>query len=229
MRCAALCQTLALAVSLVACGSNSPATSGGSGGAMGSGGAPVVTSTGGATTLAQDGSPATTATGAGGSAPAANTAAGGATSSTGTGEFSPSCTGLKTAAGPDPTKGGACTAADAQVCYKTCGPESKGFKSETCTAGSYAEQSGCSFSTGDYSCYKIPTTPDATCPTAVIQASTACTIAACIVCGGSTGYLDSSGAAKTGYCVCQHDTSGNPTKWSCASATAWPCPSGSGC
>jgi len=48
-----------------------------------------------------------------------------------------------------------------------------------------------------------------------------------VVCGGTTGYLDSTGAAKTSYCVCQASLS-NPT-WSCASSTAWPCPSNSGC
>lgn len=93
------------------------------------------------------------------------------------------------------------------------GPESKGFKSETCTASAYAEQSGCSFAAGDYSCYKIPAAADANCPPTAPQASSACTVAACVVCGGTTGYLDSSGASKTGYCVCP--ASG---KWSCASA-----------
>ena len=43
-------------------------------------------------------------------------------------------------------KGGACTPTDQQFCYKTCGPEKTGVKTETCTtAGTYAEMSGCSF------------------------------------------------------------------------------------
>ena len=48
-------------------------------------------------------------------------------------------------AGEAPTKGGVCTPSDTQLCYKTCGPLSIGFKSETCTGGVYVEQSGCSF------------------------------------------------------------------------------------
>ena len=148
--------------------------------------------------------------------------------STGANTFVPLCVSLLTAAGVAPTKAGACTAADPQLCYKTCGPESKGFKSETCTASTYVEQSGCSFPAGDYSCYKIPTTTNVTCPTVAPQASTACAVAACVVCGGATGYLDSSGAAKTGYCVCPASATGS-SKWSCASTTAWPCPAGTGC
>jgi hypothetical protein len=102
-----------------------------------------------------------------------------------------------------PTKNGICIDSDSQLCYKTCGPNSIGFKSEICTAGVYVEQSGCSFpSDQDYSCYKIPTTVDTACPTDVPQASTVCTVATCTLCSVNGGYLDSSGAAKTGYCVC---------------------------
>jgi hypothetical protein len=39
--------------------------------------------------------------------------------------------------------------------------------------------------------------------------------------------LDSSGAHKTGYCVCVAGSSGS--KWSCASTNAWPCPGNTGC
>ena len=43
-------------------------------------------------------------------------------------------------------KGGACAPTDVQLCYKTCGPEKAGVKSETCqTSGTYAEMSGCTF------------------------------------------------------------------------------------
>jgi hypothetical protein len=120
--------------------------------------------------------------------------------------------------------------ADPQTCYKTCGPQSIGFKSETCTGGAYVEQSGCSFpSSQDFSCYKIPTTIDATCPTATPQASSACSVAPCVLCNVNNGYLDSSGAAKTGYCVCPALADGTPGKWSCAATTAWPCPAGTGC
>jgi hypothetical protein len=61
------------------------------------------------------------------------------------------------------------------------------------------------------------------------MAAAPCTAPPCMVCnstGGITGglYLDSSGAAKNGYCVCT--SSG---KWSCATTVNWPCPAGSGC
>jgi hypothetical protein len=130
-----------------------------------------------------------------------------------------------------PTKNGICTADDPQLCYKTCGPASVGFKSETCTAGVYVEQSGCSFPPDlDYSCYKIPTTIDAACPTAVPQASTVCTVNTCILCNVGGSYLDSTGASKTGYCVCPTPSATTGTsKWTCAASTAWPCPAGKGC
>ena len=116
-------------------------------------------------------------------------------------------------------------------CWKTCGPQSVGFKSETCTAGSYVEQSGCTFPPeGDYACYRIPTTQDPSCPTVIPQASQSCSVAVCTLCNVGGNYLDSSGATKTGYCVCPTAPSdGGVPKWSCASATAWPCPAGSGC
>jgi hypothetical protein len=119
-----------------------------------------------------------------------------------------------------------------QLCYKNCGPMNIGRKSETCTGGIYVEMDGCSFDpAGSFACYKIPTVAnDATCPAGTMpQASMACTVTdMCSLCnstGGLSGggYLDSSGNAKTGYCVCVN------SKWSCASTTAWPCPSGAGC
>jgi len=137
------------------------------------------------------------------------------------------CAGLQTAAGPTPTKGGPCTSTDPALCYKTCGPEASGFKSETCVAGIYAEQSGCYFPPDlDYSCYRIPAVLDPSCP-ATLQASTPCTVAPCTVCDVSGEYLDTTGAIQVGYCVC----AGNAgiTKWSCAHATAWPCPANKGC
>jgi hypothetical protein len=126
-----------------------------------------------------------------------------------------------TEAGVAPTKGGACTAKDSQLCYKTCGPQSIGFKSETCTNGTYVEQSGCSFPMGmDYACYKIPTAMDASCPATAPQASQPCTVKACTPCNVGGNYLDSTGASKVGYCVCPAAGANGTSKWSCASATA---------
>ena len=222
----------------IATGGTIAATTGGAT-AVGTGGDTSVT-TGGTTSAATGGDTSAstggdTSTATGGTTSAATgggTSAGGGTSN----PYTPACG--STLAGTAVAKGVACTTSDVQLCYKTCGPQSVGFKSETCTTPaapstatpSYVEQSGCSFLTGvDYSCYKIPVTADATCPTTAPQSNTACTVATCIVCGGTTtattpGYLDSGGNAKTGFCVCT--ASG---KWSCASATAWPCPNGQGC
>jgi hypothetical protein len=151
-------------------------------------------------------------------------------STTGMGMFSPLCSAVPmTAAGEAPTKGGACTADDPQLCYKTCGPQSIGFKSETCTNGAYAEQSGCSFPDGDYACFKIPTMMDASCPTMAPQATMPCEVAECTLCNVGGNYLDSSGASKAGYCVCPAPGASGSRKWSCASTTAWPCPAGKGC
>jgi hypothetical protein len=219
-RMAPICGTtalLALVFAFQGCATdNNPSTATGGSTGSGTGG---VTATGGATGAA--GAPAT-----GGTTGAAGAAATGSAGSSGT-FGSPACG--NTMAGAAAGKGVACAAADVQVCYKTCGPEKSGVKAETCTNGAYAE-GNCMFdmSAGkSYMCYAIPTTPDPTCPTTAPMASSACTIADCVVCGGTTGYLDSTGASKTGYCVCQ--ASATAPTWSCASSTAWPCPNGSGC
>lgn len=248
-RMAPFCGTIALLAQvfvLQGCGgSNSGTTGTGGSSATGTGGDAAstggTTGTGGASTGGTTGTGGASTGGTTGTGGSVST--GGATGTAGAGGFGqPACG--NTAAGTAIAKGVTCTAADATpgtptaLCYKTCGPEKQGVKSETCPAGggTYAEMSGCTFdSSKDYSCYKIPTTPDATCPTtpilttstAAIQAGQPCSIPDCVVCGGTTGYLDSSMTPKTGYCVCQAGAS-NPT-WSCASSTAWPCPTGLGC
>jgi hypothetical protein len=130
-------------------------------------------------------------------------------------------------------KGSACGPADIQFCYNPCGPGSIGGKTETCTsAGTYAEMTGCVFDPkGDYSCYRIPSAVNAGCPQATPpQAGAPCSHAPCMVCnsmGGVAGgqYLDSTGAAQVGYCVCPI----NVGTWACASDITWPCPIGIGC
>ena len=225
------------------------------GGATNAAGATATTSTGGTTAIMPTGG-TTSAGGAAATAPVGGTtAAGGVTATTpvggttaaagstgtdsggttgaagttGASAFQPLCGNVVTALGVNPTKSGNCTATDPQLCYKTCGPRSSGFKSETCQGGVYVEQSGCSFPPGDYSCYKIPLTMDPTCPTTAPQANMSCSVAECVLCSDAAGgYLDSTGAAKTGYCVCPATTTGTG-KWSCASSTAWPCPANQGC
>lgn len=104
-------------------------------------------------------------------------------------------------------------------CYNTCGPDSIGYKLETCTGGIYLEGMCQYLPSKDYSCYKVPASPPA-CPmnTGMMTASQVCTAAPCMPCGPNYG--DSSGAAKVGYCVC--NASG---KWTCGSTSSnsWPC------
>ncbi|HKP58496.1 MAG TPA: hypothetical protein VJV78_17340 [Polyangiales bacterium] len=196
-------------------GSGGKSTSSSGGGSGGAGSGASTSGTGGSMTSSSGGG------GGGGS---------GGSSSSSSGMFSPLCDAVPpTAAGGAPNKGGACTDSDPQLCYKTCGPQSIGFKSETCTNGAYAEMTGCSFPDADYSCFKIPMMQDASCPTMTPQAGMACEVAACTLCAVNMMYLDSSGAAKTGYCVCPMAGASGMRKWSCASTTAWPCPTGRGC
>ncbi|MES1205293.1 MAG: hypothetical protein ABUS79_05090, partial [Pseudomonadota bacterium] len=150
-----------------------------------------------------------------GSGGASTTGTGGA-STTGSGGASATGTGgSATAAALCTTqvKGGACVA-PTDVCGKACGPDKKGAKLETCTAGAYAEGL-CEFPAADYSCYKV-TAATVACPpgTTTTSGMNTCDAAACAPC---SGYTDSSGAAKVGYCVC---TAG---KWSCGSTKEWPC------
>ena len=201
----------------------------GTGGTGQTGGASGVTSTGGSTVAAASGGATTPgATGNGGTTTPATTGAGGIAGTTGTTTYEPLCSGLVTAQGIVPIKGGSCTGADPQLCYKTCGPQSIGFKSEICSAGAYEEQSGCSYPPGDYSCYKIPSTMDPSC--GLPQVSTVCSVAPCTVCNFAGIYLDSLGATKPGYCICPEPSgSTGISRWICAASTSWPCPAGQGC
>ena len=137
---------------------------------------------------------------------------------------------------PDPAcgegvvKGTACSVASAQFCYKSCGPDNVGYKRETCVGGAYDElQSGCTFpAVQDYSCYELPASLPAECPSGVPRGGRPCQIAECKPCfGGSIvapQYQDSTGAQKPGYCVCSELRT-----WTCGSIGSWPCPDGQGC
>jgi hypothetical protein len=147
-----------------------------------------------------------------------------------------------TLAGVAIAKGAACTTDDDQICDKTCGPSNVGYKTETCSGAVYAE-GDCTFPAGgSYGCFSVPAADATGCPATAPQHNQPCTMeicatqpigtacgqtTPCAICGVATGYLDSGGAAKTGYCVCIQGSSGG--KWACASATAWPCPAGNGC
>lgn len=134
-----------------------------------------------------------------------------------------------TLAGEEIKKAVACTADDVQLCWRACGPQSSGWKSETCTGGAYAE-GDCMFpAEGDYACYAIDDPQDAACPAEEPQASQLCDVPTCSTCNFNGQYKDSGGAVKQGYCVCQEPNGSGERKWSCGSATAWPCPLGNGC
>jgi len=155
---------------------------------------------GGISSIALGASGASGASGAGG-------ASGSSMSSSGTGgevTFTPVCAGLLAlTTGESPSKGLACSDIDPPLCYKTCGPQGIGFKSETCLAGIYVEQAGCSFQEDrDYSCYATRGPISAACPAKPPQAATACAVSACVVCNVDGTYFDSSGATRLGYCVC---------------------------
>jgi hypothetical protein len=126
-------------------------------------------------------------------------------------------------------KGSPCSSANAQACYKSCGPDNIGYKRETCVNGAYDElQSGCTFPSGqDYTCYKVPPNLPAACPSGIPRGGNACQVAECTVCFGGNvqapQYQDSTGAQKPGYCVCSE-----AGIWTCGSIGSWPCP-GQGC
>jgi hypothetical protein len=208
--------TAGLALTFAAFGgcSSSSDTTAGTGGSAGT----PATGTGGAP-----------ATGVGGSAATGGSTAAGGSSSTGGSAGTPSEGGVAAvppvAACITETKGGGCTPGfpEGTSCYKPCGPSSSGYKLETCTNAVYVE-GDCQYLTEghDYSCYKTTPAPPA-CPTGT-QASAACTMGTCMPCGGvGNDYLDSTGMAKTGYCVCQGNAAA--PKWSCGSisSNSWPC------
>jgi hypothetical protein len=231
--CLGTVAVLSQLVFFAGCGGSNSGTPG-TAGTTGSTGAAGTTGSGAAGTTGSGAAGTTGSTGTAGTTGSTGTA--GTTGTTGTGGASGTLPCGNTGAGVAIAKGIACAATDTQLCTKTCGPEKQGTKTETCSGGSYVEGSNCSFPpANNYMCYALPATADSRCPTdptMAPEASQPCTIPDCVVCGGTataqtTGYKDSTGAAKVGYCVCQ-SAAASPT-WSCASNTAWPCPGNTGC
>jgi hypothetical protein len=145
--------------------------------------------------------------------------------------FSPACFEFTTTTGEEILKGTPCTAEDPKLCYRPCGPNQIGWKTETCTAGVYAE-GDCTFpSDKDYSCYKIPDEIDASaCGLGAPPAATdPCTAPLCMPCNLDGFYEDTGSDAKEGFCVCREPDAEGVRRWTCASTTAWPCPFSQGC
>lgn len=146
--------------------------------------------------------------------------------------FSPPCFLGPTVSGDEEIKKGvSCTTEDPPVCYRTCGPNQTGWKTETCTAGVYAE-GDCSFPADkDYSCYRIPDPIDVSaCGLSAPPAATdECTAPLCMTCNFDGFYQDTGTDVKEGFCVCREPDAMGVRRWTCASATAWPCPLNQGC
>jgi hypothetical protein len=91
-----------------------------------------------------------------------------------------------------------------------------GTKTCTCTAGVFVCENvapTCHYaSTVNVTCYHLPATVPA-CGTTPPVSNSACTADACMPC---SGYTDSGGTLKDGYCVCV------AMKWKCASKNEWP-------
>jgi len=240
---------LATLIAAVGCSAeNEPATGNNGNGAATGGSSGNTTSTGGsggtapgasggstsATGGAASGSGGADASGGAASGSGGADASGGAASGSGGAETlgDPPCDLTRTLAGEEIKKGTACTPDDLQLCWRKCGPQGVGWKSETCSGGVYAE-GDCQFPAAvGYECFAIPDTQHAECPTdpaMTPQASEECSVPECNPCNVDGQYLTSSGEAKVGYCVCQPPNSAGTRTWSCASGTAWPCPFGMGC
>jgi hypothetical protein len=146
--------------------------------------------------------------------------------------FSPPCYLGPTVSGNEEIKKGiSCTDEDTQLCYRSCGPNQVGWKTETCVAGVYAE-GDCSFPLEkDYSCYRIPEEIDteACGLTAAPAATDECTAPLCMTCNFDGFYADTGSDVKEGYCVCREPDAMGIRRWTCASFTAWPCPLNQGC
>lgn len=146
-------------------------------------------------------------------------------------DFSPACFLQTTTAGEEIMKGTPCTAEDPQLCYRPCGPNQVGWKTETCLAGVYAE-GDCTFPTDrTYECYKIPDPIDPSlCGlTAPPAATDECSAPECYSCNYDGFYKDTGSDVKEGFCVCRAPGPDGVRRWTCASATAWPCPLHEGC
>lgn len=145
--------------------------------------------------------------------------------------YSPACFEQLSQGGEEIKKGTPCSADDPQECYRPCGPNQVGWKTETCLASVYAE-GDCTFPDyKDYSCYAIPDEIDTVvCGlSAPPSATDECSAPLCTPCNFEGQYQDTGDNVKNGYCVCREPDQDGVRRWTCASDTAWPCPLSKGC
>jgi hypothetical protein len=102
-------------------------------------------------------------------------------------------------------------------CRKTCGVSALATKACSCAGGQWS-CGACSYPPGDYSCYELPSGFIPQCPFATMSGITSCN-ALCSLC---SGYVDSTGAPKIGYCACSDDPDSAGHVYKCASSAEWP-------
>lgn len=214
----------------------SPEGSASAGGTSGTSGGTSGVATGGSTTGGTQSTPGGEGGMDGGAAGTSGTGgtAGGTVNPPPHPDFMPPCYQHTTTAGDEILKGVPCTSDDPQQCYRPCGPAQVGWKLEECRAGVYAEED-CRFpGDGDYSCYRLPEDPadidSVVCGvTAPPAATDECSAPMCMACNYDGYYEDTGGDAKEGYCICREPDAMGVRRWTCASTTAWPCPTSNGC
>jgi hypothetical protein len=177
-------------------------------------------------TTGSGGSSGTTGAGGSGTGSGGSTANGGSTGAGGS-QSDASTTNLPLCDSSVKDKG-TCAAGSAD-CNKTCGISgSNALKPCTCTtAGTWNCSGGtCVYPAGfDASCYPLPSAP-AACPANTQSNVTMCTTTTPCSMSVCSGYVDSTGAAKTGYCACSgmkaFDGGAPVPVYLCASTTEWP-------
>ncbi len=77
----------------------------------------------------------------------------------------------------------------------------------------------CVYPPGDYSCYELPAFGAVpSCSQSTMNGVTSCSG----ICSLCSGYLDSNGMPKAGYCSCSDSDASAPPVYRCASNSEWP-------
>jgi hypothetical protein len=108
-----------------------------------------------------------------------------------------------------------CTRGEA-ACRKTCGVSGLATKACTCSFAGQWDCGTCTYPAGDYSCYQLPAFVPS-CPFGTMSGDRCSTT--CSVC---SGYADSTGMSKAGYCSCSDPDAYGVRVYHCASSSEWP-------